>query len=105
MASELINARELIIDIKSTISTVCLIAPYDQEWFSRMVDRENEIIELIAKQPTVDAVEVVHGRLDVSYMDEYYGEFADCLECGTDNILPCNYCRNCGAKMGGGDKE
>ena len=51
--------------------------------------------------PRVDAVEVVHGRLGVSYMDEYYGEFADCLECGTDNILPCHYCRNCGAKMDG----
>lgn len=56
---------------------------------------------LIASAPTVDAVEVVHGRLGVSYMDEYYGEFANCLECGTDNILPCHYCRNCGAKMDG----
>lgn len=53
----------------------------------------------IEEAPTVDAVEVVHGRLGVSYNDEYYGEFANCLECGTDNILPCNYCRNCGAKM------
>ena len=60
---------------------------------------------IIKNQPTVDAVEVVHGRLGVSYMDEYYGEFADCLECGTDNILPCHYCRNCGAKMDGGNED
>ena len=49
-----------------------------------------------------EVAEVVHGRLSDSYIDEYYGEFADCLECGTDNILPCHYCRKCGAKMDGG---
>lgn len=60
----------------------------------------------IETAPTVDAAPVVHGRLGVSYIDEYYGEFADCMICGTDNILPCIYCRNCGAKMdGGGDGE
>lgn len=53
-----------------------------------------------------DAIEISHvrhGRLSVQYIDDYYGEFADCMECGTDNILPCNYCRNCGAKMDGVD--
>lgn len=57
---------------------------------------------LVHRQPTVNAVEVVYGRLGPSYIDEYYGEWKDCLECGADNILPCNYCRNCGAKMDGG---
>ena len=55
----------------------------------------------IENAPTVDAVEVVHGRTGPSYMDEYFGEWKDCLECGTDNIWPSNYCRNCGAKMDG----
>ena len=49
----------------------------------------------------VDAVEVVHGQLGIPYLDEYFGLFAVCKECGTDNILPCNYCRECGAKMDG----
>lgn len=57
---------------------------------------------LVHRQPTVDAVQVVHGRLSDPYIDEYYGEFSNCLECGTDNILPCYYCRKCGAKMDGG---
>ena len=61
--------------------------------------------QLIDAAHTVDAVEVVHGRLGVSYMDEYYGEFANCLECGADNVLPCHYCRNCGAKMDGGSEN
>ena len=46
--------------------------------------------------PAVEAKEVVHGRLG-----KPFGEFADCLECGTDNLLPCRYCRECGAKMDG----
>ena len=52
---------------------------------------------------SADVVPVRHGRLSVQYIDDYYGEFADCMECGTNNILPCNYCRNCGAKMDGGN--
>lgn len=57
------------------------------------------VISYLSEQPVVDAVEVVHGRTGPSYMDEYFGEWKDCLECGTDNIWPSNYCRNCGAKM------
>ena len=59
----------------------------------------NAVLESIDEQPTVDAAPVVHGRLGFPYLDEYFGQFADCKECGTDNILPCNYCRECGAKM------
>ena len=64
-----------------------------------------DVLRSIRNAPTVDAVEVVHGRLGPSYIDEYYGEWKDCLECGTDNIWPSNYCRNCGAKMDGGAAE
>ena len=46
--------------------------------------------------PAVEAQPVKHGRLG-----KPFGEFADCLECGTDNLLPCRYCRECGAKMDG----
>ena len=67
--------------------------PYAAGW--------NGVVSLIENAPTVDAVEVVHGRTGPSYMDEYFGEWKDCLECGTDNIWPSNYCRNCGAKMDG----
>lgn len=39
------------------------------------------------------------GRLGPTYTDSYYGEFANCVMCGTNNILPCNYCRNCGVRI------
>ena len=70
-----------------------------------------EVIETIKKRPTVDAVEVVHGRwkprphhkfnsegILIKYCDFYY-----CSECGTERpmVPPYNYCPNCGAKMDG----
>lgn len=58
-----------------------------------------DVAKVLLSTPPADVSLVVHGQLGVSYIDEYYGEFANCFGCGTDNILPCNYCRNCGAKM------
>ena len=97
MANEkrLIDANKLLRNYEMWIPQLTL--PQDQ----RDKDAIETCIAVLKDQPTVDAVEVVHGRLDVSYIDEYYGEFANCLECGTDNILPCHYCRNCGARMDG----
>ncbi len=66
----------------------------------------------ICKQPTVDAVEVVHGR----WIPLEYDGYADgnpvwnlweCSECqeehsgDEDTLTP--YCPNCGAKMDGGN--
>ena len=53
----------------------------------------------VADQPTVDAVEVVHGRWVC--LEAEIGYFA-CSECD-HRILraKCNYCPNCGAKMDG----
>ena len=65
------------------------------DWFVKMVD----------KQPTIDAVPIVHGEWEkarpkgiVSYADGY----AECSNC--HDTIWCgwkmNYCPNCGAKMG-----
>lgn len=61
----------------------------------------------IENAPTVDAVQVVHGR----WIDK--GEYAVCTECGGrsgtqyDGVEPIplmtQFCPNCGAKMDGGD--
>ena len=61
----------------------------------------------IEAAPTVDAVEVVHGR----WIDK--GEYAVCTECGGrsgtqyDGVEPIplmtQFCPNCGAKMDGGE--
>lgn len=56
--------------------------------------------------PTVDAVEVVHGRWIPTYHTYYNregaSEIADewhCSECGIYSRSEPNYCPNCGAKM------
>ena len=75
----------------------------------------------IDNAPTVDAVEVVHGRWVIEkrhtvssnpYMDDNYHAHATCSECdfcidssngsfGFPKLNTTNYCPNCGAKMDG----
>ena len=63
--------------------------------------------KLIRKQPTVDAVEVVHGRWSMVKMGEKRA-LAKCSACGR-KMNPSQYgyayCGLCGAKMDGGDEE
>ena len=60
----------------------------------------DECIEEIKKQPTVDAVEVVHGRWELYPSDRSI----KCTNCKMEFLLihmpyTRNYCPNCGAKM------
>ncbi len=66
----------------------------------------------IRNAPTVDAVEVVHGRWEK--IDDFDGEFHwRCSACGVEWFFyeegpqenGCNYCPRCGAKMDGGSDE
>ena len=58
----------------------------------------NAVLESIDAQPTVDAVEVVHGRWS---MEKY--PFTLCSVCGLkrdcEYDFGWNYCPNCGADM------
>lgn len=56
----LIKSEKLITDIQGIASEVCMKSPYDPEWFTRLHDRQKEIIRIIEMQPKVDAVPVVH---------------------------------------------
>ena len=69
--------------------------------------------EIVDQMPTVDAVEVVHGRW-IKYKDEkFIGYDADgrikyrnvyyynCDKCGHGTAAKSNYCPACGAKMEG----
>ena len=47
--------------------------------------------------PTVDAVEVVHGRW---VWDNRFADYT-CSECHNWDLKTPNYCSNCGAKMDG----
>lgn len=71
---------------------------------------KDDVIAAIAQQPTVDAVEVVHGRWVVSGLG-----YDCCSECrkvymagyftidGNKPRPNFNYCPQCGAKMDGGN--
>ena len=69
--------------------------------------RANDVWGCIEREPTVDAVEVVHGRWEKA---EYYG-WIRCDKCkdvyleeGYLGNGKWNYCPNCGAKMDGGNE-
>ena len=49
--------------------------------------------------PTVDAVEVVHGRWEQARYTE--APLYICSQCGKPEYKQHNYCPNCGAKMDG----
>lgn len=52
---ELISRQEVIETIVSTESEVARNSPFDKEWFDRMVDRQNEILDIIRKVPTIES--------------------------------------------------
>ena len=66
--------------------------------FLRKMWSGTEITAAIDEAPTVDAVEVVHGRWEQLTLG------AICRCCNNWNNRSSNYCPNCGAKMDG-DKD
>ena len=60
----------------------------------------------IKRLPTVDAVEVVHGRWEYRMVDPDYRYYKhECSICGFEGEDFYRYCPNCGAKMDGGNEE
>lgn len=72
---------------------------YGNEYCFDYVDAEG-----IDNAPTVDAVEVMHGRW-VPTTVPFMNECEDCSVCGYRTVWGhrYNYCPRCGAKMDGGD--
>ena len=65
------------------------------------IDCVDCIIEnAIKNAPTVDAVEVAHGRW-IDTPDEMTKHKCDNPKCGFPSFVPWNYCPNCGAKKDG----
>ena len=97
MATEkrLIDANELL-----EKHTCDVYGAYDDSCMVQAV-----FVPYIKGAPTVDAVEVVHGRwIAVPSSDMMTGKAYKCSECGkmrSGSWMP-NYCQNCGAKMDGG---
>ena len=62
----------------------------------------NCALSCLTNCPTVDAVEVVHGRWVNPYMNRYGHPCHCCSACGFKaSYQDKNYCPNCGAKMDG----
>ena len=78
------------------------------ELLAYLYNKQDERVDValeIARFPTVDAVEVVHGRLIETGEDEEYTFYGNCSVCGADNRMYHNYCCNCGARMDGGKND
>lgn len=58
-------------------------------------------IELIKRQPTIDAEPVRHGKWVFNPSDALEAMFAKpkCSECGFESADGGNYCPNCGCRM------
>lgn len=110
----LIESEKLITDIQGIASEVCMKSPYDPEWFTRLHNRQSEIIRIIEMQPKVDAEPVRHGRwlsayeyaikvgvTDMERLEEAKKDnlWKFCNDCEQQVKGFYNYCPNCGAKM------
>ena len=94
------NGKRLI-DVNKVINSMqkCLDESPDKKHSVAYFAFET-IIECLKQEPTVDAVEVVHGRwLCVDTDTEH---FFLCNRCKKKEFLQSNYCRSCGAMMDGG---
>lgn len=96
------------------IDADALVALIQQEPTDGMYTEE--IVAVIAEQPTIEATPVVHGRWVCTYDEKTGNTDVTCSHCkDTRTINGCyvtsagescyfddNYCPNCGAKMDGG---
>ncbi len=106
MATEkrLIDANDVVKKLECEIETQCQPVPDSGKGLEAFIGMVlpmllRDVINYINKQPTVDAVEVVHGRW------LQHGEFAMCSECTElfkeREVTVFRYCPECGAKMDG----
>jgi len=95
--NDLISRSALIETLVNTESEVAKNAPFDAEWFTRMQDRQNEVIELIKLAPAVDAAQVKRGRwiFDECIEDSFAYQCSECRGYGHAS----NFCPHCGADM------
>ena len=62
------------------------------------LDSDGAVLDTIDDAPTVDAVEVVHGRWE-RLKELPNAALHYCSICGYPEIRTCNYCPKCGADM------
>ena len=114
MATEkrLIDANALLERLANSSESWAKNLKAIRNWWPHAVGIKDNIVAAIKDMPTVDAVEVVHGKwlaMQVEGGDPFDGnstycfDVFQCSECGAhfDVSEAMNYCPNCGAKMDG----
>lgn len=87
-----------LIDVEAAIER----ARKSDEIVGSSIWETSEVVMFLEDEPTVDAVEVVHGRWVWSEHGELdYEQYWNCSECGDSTFFKTNYCPNCGATMDG----
>ena len=105
MANEkrLIDANALLARLNSSSESRAKNLQAIRNWWPHAVGIKDSIVGVINDMPTVDAVEVVHGKWLIH--KGHFHDFAECSLCGEDygsyEAMAMNYCPNCGAKMDG----
>ena len=91
--SDLIQKSELIEEV--------------QKYFVNNSIHKNDLAEVIAKLPTVEAKPVVHGEWLRKNVQKSWGKSTNliCSICGEKCWLEYDFCPNCGADMRGGNNE
>ena len=95
----LIDAMDTVIKISKAVTPLVNSGCSDEWVCQRIYDK---VLNCIAVAPTVDAVEVVHGRWEeATEQDEEFGEIDSfkCSVCSKLSWFEANYCPNCGADM------
>ena len=109
MASDLISRESLLEAMNERYNELekeSYYSPYEnRKCYKSVVNSLSsgfyEVDELVNQQPTVDAVEVVHGKWDVNFEGD---NIVYCNQCYIPQCMETPYCPNCGSKMDGGDK-
>ena len=90
------------------IDADALFAEFENVGWYNNADRDEIAEPLILQAPTIDAVEVVHGKWRRKMVDDGFNIDWICSKCGyrvTTDFVSYSYCPNCGAKMKGADDE
>lgn len=90
-----------LVDIDNLVIEDLLIM--DRDYINEFASGVRKVMNALRRLPTVDAMEVVHGRWKFLDIDGWW--FDECSICGNttpnrDGSPPgWNYCHNCGARM------
>ena len=93
--------RHGMVNEKRFIDANAVIAKYRQRYFSGESVTVQDLVYSVEYAPTVDAVEVVHGRWIIAHMKNSEYKYCFCSECQTLGSPRWKCCPVCTARMDG----